>query len=57
MSDIKLAPKHSGMHLDTLSLNVNMPVINLYIEEEKRSQDEHIIVFKKQKKSSSEELF
>lgn len=57
MSQIKLSPTHSGMHLDTLSLNVNMPVINLYIEEEKVSQNENIIVFKKQKKSSSEELF
>lgn len=57
MSDTKLSPKTACFNLDTLSLNEQMPVINLYIEEEKVSQNEHIVVFKKQKKSSSEELF
>lgn len=57
MSDTKLSPKTACMHLDTLSLNEQMPVINLYIEEEKVSQNEHIVVFKKEKKKSSLELF
>ena len=55
MSSIKLSPKnYSIMHLDTLSLTLDLPNIDFIIEEEKVSQDVNkIIIHKKKEKSSS----
>lgn len=57
MSDTKLSPKTACMHLDTLQLPQLLPNVNLYIEEEKRTQKSPITIFKPKVKSNSNELF
>lgn len=53
----KLAPKNARMNLGTPLLGLNLPVINLYIPEEKKSRNTIKIIPSHKEKSDSTELF
>ena len=57
MEQVKLTPKQSYLHLDLTRLSLNLPDIDLHIEEEKKPQNSSIIILKPKVKSNSNELF
>lgn len=54
---VKLKPSITQLNLDTSSLTLTLPDINLIIPEEKKPEVKRIQVFKPQTKSNSYDLF
>lgn len=54
---IKLKPTHIQLNLDTSTLDLNLPALNLTIEPEQKPIVKQIQVFKPQTKSNSYDLF
>lgn len=57
MSTVKLNPNYSYMHIDTSCLTLDLPDINIIIEQEQKPQRAPITIFKSKTKSNSNELF
>lgn len=57
MTDTKLKPKHSFMHLNKSSLSLALPNINVIIEEEQKPSRAPITILQHKTKSNSLELF
>lgn len=57
MANVKLKPNITRLNIDTSSLNIGLPMLNLTIEPEQKQPVKQIQILKPKQKSRSNELF